>query len=299
MFERDFNEFLRYLTIERGLSQNTANAYRRDLEDFTAWLADRGVDSFRAVKREMIVDYLEYNHSERAMEPTTIARRLVAIKMLFRHLAEEELIPADPAAVLESPKLWRALPDFLTVAEVDAFLDTWPEEGTPLELRNRTMLELLYASGLRVSELTTLPLTAPDFENRLLRVTGKGEKTRIVPVGETALELLQRYLREARPVLAEKNPKSPYIFLSHNGRKLDRERVWVIVKETAARAGIHKNIHPHTLRHSFASHLLANGADLRVIQEMLGHADIATTEIYTHVDADRLREIHRKFHPRG
>lgn len=299
MFERDFQEFLRYLTIERGLSPNTADAYRRDLEDFAAWLTGHGVDSFRAVKREMIIDYLEYNHTERAMEPATIARRLVAIKVLFRHLEEEELIPMNPAAVLESPKLWRTLPDFLSIAEVDAFLAAWPEDGEPLELRNRTMLELLYASGLRVSELTALPLTAPDFENRLLRVTGKGGKTRIVPVGETALDLLQRYLREARPVLAEKNPASSYIFLSHNGRKLNRERVWSIVKETAERAGIHKNIHPHTLRHSFASHLLANGADLRVIQEMLGHADIATTEIYTHVDADRLREIHRKFHPRG
>ena len=299
MFERDFKEFLRYLTIERGLSRNTAEAYRRDLEDFVSWLTDHGIDSFRTVKREMIVDYLEFSHTERAMEPATIARRLVAIKMLFRHLEEEELIPMDPAAVLESPKLWRVLPDFLSIEEVDAFLEAWPENGDPLELRNRTMLELLYASGLRVSELTTLPLTAPDFENHLLRVTGKGEKTRIVPVGETALELLQRYLREARPFLAEKNPASPYIFLSRNGRKLDRERVWAIVKEAAARAGIHKNIHPHTLRHSFASHLLANDADLRVIQEMLGHADIATTEIYTHVDAGRLREIHRKFHPRS
>ncbi len=299
MFERDFQEFLRYLTIERGLSPNTADAYRRDLEDFASWLADRGIDSCRAVKREMIVDYLENSLSERALEPATIARRLVAIKMFFRHLEEEELIPTDPAAVIESPKLWRALPEFLSIEEVDAFLEAWPADDDPLNLRNRTMLELLYASGLRVSELTTLPLTAPDFDNRTMRVTGKGEKTRIVPVGETALELLQRYLREARPFLAEKNPSSPYVFLSHNGRRLNRERIWGIVKEAAVRAGIHKNIHPHTLRHSFASHLLANGADLRVIQEMLGHADIATTEIYTHVDANRLREVHRKFHPRG
>ncbi|MBS1371621.1 MAG: site-specific tyrosine recombinase XerD [Lentisphaeria bacterium] len=299
MFERDFNEFLRYLTIERGLSRNTADAYRRDLEDFAAWLTERGLDSFRAAKRETIVNYLNFGHEERAMEPATIARRLVAIKMLYRHLEEEELIRENPAAVLESPKLWRVLPDFLTIDEVDAFLNAWPEEGSPLELRNRTMLELLYASGLRVSELTNLPLTAPDFDNRLVRVTGKGDKTRMVPVGEAALELLQRYLFEARPFLAGKNPASPLVFLSRNGRRLDRERVWAVVKEAAVRAGIRKNIHPHTLRHSFASHLLANGADLRVIQEMLGHADIATTEIYTHVDAARLREIHRKFHPRG
>lgn len=299
MFERDFNDFLRYLTIERGLSRNTADAYRRDLEDFAAWLTARDIDSFRDVNREMIVNYLNFGHSERAMEPATLARRLVAIKMLFRHMESEGIIPENPAAVLESPKLWRVLPDFLSIDEVDAFLNAWPTKGTPLELRNRTMLELLYASGLRVSELTNLPLAAPDYENRLVRVTGKGDKTRMVPVGETALELLKIYLANARPSLAARNPSSPYIFLSRTGKRLDRERVWAVVKEAAQRAGIEKNIHPHTLRHSFASHLLANGADLRVIQEMLGHADIATTEIYTHVDAARLREIHRKFHPRG
>lgn len=299
MFERDFTDFLRYLAIERGLSRNTAEAYRADLKDYADWLAACGIGSFREVRRETIVNYLNFERTERAVEPTTLARRLAAIKMLYRHLEEEELIRENPAAVLESPKLWRLLPDFLTISEVDAFLDAWPETGTALELRNRTMLELFYASGLRVSELTTLPLTAPDFEEHLLRVTGKGEKTRMIPVGEAALELLQRYLTEARPELSAKNPASPFVFLSRNGKPLDRERVWAVVKETAVRAGIRKNIHPHTLRHSFASHLLANGADLRVIQEMLGHADIATTEIYTHVDSSRLQEIHRKFHPRS
>lgn len=234
MFERDFTDFLRYLTIERGLSRNTADAYRRDLEDYAAWLTARSIDSFREVKRETIVNYLNFGHSERAMEPATLARRLVAIKMLYRHLEEEGLIKENPAAVLESPKLWRVLPDFLTVSEVNAFLNAWPEKGTALELRNRTMLELLYASGLRVSELTNLPLAAPDFDNHLVRVTGKGEKTRMVPVGEAALELLQRYLAEARPVLAAKNPASPFVFLSRNGRQLDRERVWAVVKEAAA-----------------------------------------------------------------
>ena len=299
MFERDFDDFLQYLTIERGLSRNTAAAYRHDLKDFAEWLSEHGIESFRDAGREMIVDYLDFEHSERAMEPATLARRLVSIKMLYRHLAEEGILPENPAEVLDSPKLWHALPDFLSVSEVDALLKAWSPDGDPLELRNRSMLELLYASGLRVSELTHLPLTAPDFESGLVRVTGKGDKTRVVPVGQTALELLKRYLAEARPVLAEKNPASPYVFLSRHGKRLDRERVWAVVKEAAVRAGIQKDIHPHTLRHSFASHLLANGADLRVIQEMLGHADIATTEIYTHVDASRLHEIHRKFHPRG
>ncbi len=299
MFERDFSEFLRYLTVERGLSRNTTEAYRSDLEDFSEWLSAHGINTFRNVRREEIVAYLEDARSERGMEASTRARRLVAIKMLFRHMEAEGYLAKDPAAVLESPALWQTLPDFLSMEEVDAFLNAWPEGGNALELRNRTMLELLYASGLRVSELADLSLGAPDFENRLLRVVGKGSKTRMVPVGENALELLKRYLSEARPVLAEKRPTAPYIFLSRNANRLDRERIWAVVKEAALRAGITKSIHPHTLRHSFASHLLANGADLRVIQEMLGHADIGTTEIYTHVDAERLREIHKNFHPRG
>ncbi len=299
-FEYDSKEFLRYLAVERGLSVNTVEAYGRDLADFADFLGEKGVASFRAANREAIVDYLDNVHTERVMEPATQARRLVAIKMLYRHLMEEGLLTLDPAAVLDSPKLWRILPDSLNEDEVDAFLDAYSDDGSDvLEFRNRTMLELLYASGLRVSELTRLSLTAPDFENRLLRVTGKGEKTRIVPAAETAFDLLNRYLREVRPVLAEKNPRSPYIFLSRSSKKLDRERIWSIVKEAAARAGITKNIHPHTLRHSFATHLLANGADLRVIQEMLGHADIGTTEIYTHIDSNRLQNIHKKFHPRG
>ncbi|MDR0933036.1 MAG: site-specific tyrosine recombinase XerD [Victivallales bacterium] len=299
MFERDFKDFIRFLTIERGLSRNTADAYRRDLEDFANYLSDRNIDSFRLASRENIVDYLNFEHEERAMEPATIARRLVAIKMLFRHFEDEELIEKNPAELLDSPKLWRTLPDFLTVNEVDAFLNAYSEDGDPLELRNRTMLELLYASGLRVSELTDLRLNAVNFEDRIVRVIGKGSKTRVVPTGDVAIALLQRYITTARPILAAKNPSSPLLFLSRNGRKLDRERIWSIVKEASIIAGIRKNLHPHTLRHSFASHLLANGADLRVIQEMLGHADIGTTEIYTHVDAARLHEIHRKFHPRG
>ena len=160
-------------------------------------------------------------------------------------------------------------------------------------------MELLYSSGLRVSEIASLPLSAVDFDTEIVRVTGKGSKTRVVPVGKIALQLLRRYLESARPELAEKNPRAAELFLSRNGRRLDRERIWGIVKEAALLAGISKNVHPHTLRHSFASHLLENGADLRVIQEMLGHADISTTEIYTHIDKSRLAAIHRKFHPRS
>ncbi len=299
MFERELKHFIEYLVVERGLSVNTKNAYSGDLEEFAGYLSEQKISDWHVVDRDTILDYLDAER-ERGLETTTLARRLVAIKMFFRYLADEKIIPNDFTAVMDSPKLWRILPDFLSEQEVEALLSAYPASvREPLEMRNRTILELLYASGLRVSEAAKLPLTAIDFDNELLRVTGKGSKTRIVPTGRTALRMLRRYLAEARPLLSEKNPGSPYVFLSRNARPLNREWIWNMVKTAAERAGIAKNIHPHTLRHSFASHLLAHGADLRVIQEMLGHADIGTTEIYTHVDRNRLVSVHRKFHPRG
>ncbi|MDD3885430.1 MAG: site-specific tyrosine recombinase XerD [Victivallaceae bacterium] len=293
------DEFCGMLEVERGLSLNTLSAYRSDLESFAAFLAERGVDSYDAVDYELILDYLDAER-DAGHENTTIARRLVAIKLLTRYLADEGRISKNVTAIMTSPHLWKRLPDFLSEQEVDAFLAAYPASvrRSPLDLRNRAMLELLYSSGLRVSELAALPLSAIDFENETIRVTGKGDKTRLVPVGTPALRLIRRYLAEARPMLLH-NPNAPWLFLSNNGRELDRERVWMVVKEAARVAGIAKNIHPHTLRHSFASHLLAHGADLRVIQEMLGHASISTTEIYTHIDRGRLASVHHKFHPRG
>ena len=299
MFDRDLNLFIDYLVTERGLSSNTTAAYRSDLEEFRDWLTERGFKEWSQVDREAILDYLDAER-DLGRETATLARRLVAVKMLSRFLTEEGILKKDVTAVMDSPKLWRILPDFLSEAEVDAFLKAFPASvKEPFEMRNRAILEVLYSSGLRVSELARLPLTAVDFDNELLRVVGKGSKTRIVPIGKVALRTLRRYLADVRPQLAEKNPRSPYVFLSKSGRPLNREWIWNVVKVAAARAGIHKNIHPHTLRHSFASHLLAHGADLRVIQEMLGHADISTTEIYTHIDSNRLAAIHHKFHPRG
>ena len=299
MFDRDLNLFIDYLVTERGLSSNTTAAYRSDLEEFRDWLTERGFKEWSQVDREAILDYLDAER-DLGRETATLARRLVAVKMLSRFLTEEGILKKDVTAVMDSPKLWRILPDFLSEAEVDAFLKAVPASvKEPFEMRNRAILEVLYSSGLRVSELARLPLTAVDFDNELLRVVGKGSKTRIVPIGKVALRTLRRYLADVRPLLAEKNPRSPYVFLSKSGRPLNREWIWNVVKVAAARAGIHKNIHPHTLRHSFASHLLAHGADLRVIQEMLGHADISTTEIYTHIDSNRLAAIHHKFHPRG
>lgn len=301
-FDHDIRLFTEHIVIERGLSRATAAAYAADLAAAAAVLERGGVSSWGEASREDLLNYLE-TMAEDGCRSSTIARHLVALKMLYRHLAAEGRIATDVTAVMDSPKLWRILPDFLSAAEVGALLNAFPAGGgrdaNPLEIRNRTILELLYASGLRVSELAGLPIHALDFDSELVRVVGKGNKTRIVPVGKPALRQLRRYLAEARPRLAEKVPRSPYVFLSVNGLRLDRERIWGIVKTAAERAGIAKNIHPHTLRHSFASHLLANGADLRTIQEMLGHADISTTEVYTHVDRNRLAAVHRRFHPRG
>ena len=298
-FEREINLFIQYIVVERGLARRTAASYRSDLLTAAEYFNSAGRASWAEISRDDILDYLE-NRRIDGMESTTIARNLIALKMLMRYLCDEKLLDRDVTAVMDGPKLWRILPDLLSEEEVDRLVNAFPSSAAdPLELRNRCIIELLYSSGLRVSEAASLPLTAVDFENETVRVTGKGSKVRIVPVGKPALRLLRRYLTSARPELCAAVPKSPYVFVSNHGRRLDRERIWQVVKLGAERAEIKKNIHPHSLRHSFASHLLDHGADLRVIQEMLGHANIATTEIYTHVAADKLLAIHHQFHPRG
>ncbi len=296
--EQILEHFTGYLTLEKGLSRNSVMAYRSDLMDFIAFLEKNAINEFSNVSRHDIMDYLGYAKDE-GYEPATLARRLVSIKVLFRYLFQERLIPANITEVLDSPKLWKLLPDFLSTAEVDQLLKAYPATGKdPLTFRNRLILEIIYACGLRVSEATGLQKNSVSFDDKIVRVIGKGNKERIIPIGKTALRLLRRYLDEIRPQLVQ-DEREIALFLSNNGRKLDRERVWGIIKQAARLAGIKKNIYPHTLRHSFASHLLGNGADLRVIQEMLGHADISTTQIYTHVDQQRLIKIHKQFHPRG
>ena len=287
--------FLGYLALEKGLSQNSVDAYRRDLTDFFEWLNGKSIAS---ISRHDILDYLG-ELRERGMESATLARRLVSIKLFFRYLFAEKLIDHDVTAVMDSPRLWQLLPDFLSSEEVEALLKAFSGSGRDLlKFRNRTILETMYACGLRVTETADLKVDSVKYDDQTVRVIGKGRKERIVPVGRTALKLLRRYQGEIRPQLVN-NPNESTLFLSKTGRRLDRERIWAIIKEAARIAGINKNIYPHTLRHSFASHLLENGADLRVIQEMLGHASISTTQIYTHVEQKRLLKIHRQFHPRG
>lgn len=290
--------FVQYMTVERGLSRNTVSAYAGDLTALLEYLNLRGISSWRQCGRDDLLDFLDFQR-DNGMESSTMARHLTAMRMFFRYLQMEEMVSEDPTRLLDSPKLWRLLPEQLTLAEVDMMLKIFPARGDALEIRNRTIVHLLYASGMRVSELTNLKTADIDFENHLLRIRGKGSKERIVPVAPQAIKLLRHYLAGARVELTESIPQAPWFFVSRRGRKLDRERVWAIIKDAALRAGIDKNIHPHTLRHSFATHLLANGADLRIIQEMLGHADIGTTEIYTHVDRNKLSAVHHKFHPRG
>ncbi|MDD2403647.1 MAG: site-specific tyrosine recombinase XerD [Victivallaceae bacterium] len=295
--QRVLSHFCGYLTVERGLSKNTVSSYGCDLSDFIEFLNEHQLTVFEDVTRNHIIDYLSCC-KDRGLESASLARRMVAIKVLFRYLFQERLIKSNITDIMDSPKIWRLLPDLLSVPEVDALLAAYPAGRDPLIFRNRVIMEVLYSCGLRVSEATSLRTGWINFDDEILRIVGKGNKERIVPFGRIARNLLKRYLENVRPQLSHFENETA-LFLSKNGRRLDRERIWRIVKNAAILAGINKNIYPHTLRHSFAGHLLENNADLRVIQELLGHADISTTQIYTHVNQKQLLNIHRQFHPRS
>lgn len=290
------DQFLDYVSLERGLSANTSAAYGDDLRRFTSFLAGRGTDSCNAVRRQDVLDFLMHE-KDRGVGVNSISRRLVAIKVFFAYLQREGLLARNITEAMDSPRLWRILPGVLSQREVERLLDS-PVGDDALALRDRAMLELMYASGLRVSETARLSLEDVRMEEGYLRCFGKGSKMRVVPFGGKAAYALKRYLAEGRPELA-RNGAVNECFLTRQGKGFSRKGIWKLIRHHARRASIDKNVSPHTLRHSFASHLLANGAPLRVIQEMLGHADIATTQVYTHVDDGRLRAVHAKFHPRA
>lgn len=297
--DKDLEDFIRYLALERHLSINTQEAYHHDLTDFSAYCAKQKIHSVKGVTRDIILDYLGDGRDD-GLASTTLARRLVAIKMLIRFMINEQRLEEDVTAIMEGPTLWKMLPDFLSEDEINRLLAVYSNSiNEPLTQRNRTILEVMYACGLRVSETANIQLSDIDYSEELIRVTGKGNKTRIVPVAKSTLTIIERYLNHSRPHLVAKHPLEATLFVSKNGRPLNREWIWNLVKRATNLADINKSISPHTLRHSFATHLLENGADLRVIQELLGHADISTTEIYTHVDGRRLLTIHKKFHPRS
>lgn len=291
------DDFVLFLATERGLSDNYQLSTRRSLEEFAEWLSlTKQITDPREVTLTLITDYLAFRKRS-GLAAASIKLIVVAIKILFRFLLVRKRIDKDPAEVLPLPRIERYLPETLNELQIEQLLNSI-QTNRPLGLRDRAITELLYASGLRISELTNARLENLDLDAGTIRVTGKGNKTRIVPVGRQAREAIAAYLQRERPAFVRKRTGSE-IFLSVRGGKLTTARAWQIIKKVAKLAGLEANIYPHLLRHSFATHLLSNGADLRIIQEMLGHADISTTQIYTHVDQARLKAVHHKFHPRA
>jgi integrase/recombinase XerD len=290
--------FLTHVRVEKGLSSNTVSAYGRDMVKFDAF-AKKNKLVLKSVTRDDLVDFLSSLYHQK-LESRTVARHLVTIRNFFRFAQMQELIPEDPAINLESPKIRRSLPDYLRLEEVEKLL-AQPDEKTPIGLRDRAMLEVLYSSGLRVSELTNLRVMDLDRAVGCVRCIGKGDKERIVPVGKKAMALVDRYLRDARPKLLGKGQptNSPVLFLNRRGGRLSRVGVWKILSAYGRQAGLRVALTPHMLRHSFATHLLERGADLRSVQLMLGHSDISTTQIYTHVVEERLKQIYKAHHPRA
>ena len=298
MLDSDIDDFVTSLVLERGLSEKTCIAYGGDLRFFAAYLKRRKIENAADVTRDDIVDFLA-NEREQGMKGSTRARRTAAIRMFFRDLKERRRIPTNPSDLMDAPKKALALPRVLSEAEVFAMLDEVKGDG-PVPLRDRAMLEVMYGCGLRVSELCALKNDDIVADGELLRIFGKGSKERIVPIGGAAGRALAAYLGGSRESFAKGNLAETHVFLTRLGKPFTRQGVFKIVRARAAAVGIAADrISPHVLRHCFASHMLSHGADIRAIQELLGHADIGTTQVYTHVDAARIGEIHRKHHPRA
>jgi integrase/recombinase XerD len=288
--------FTDYVALEQGLSARTQEAYQRDLERFTEYAESKGVAAPLDVNARLLREYV-YHLKDLGLSPASIRRNVSAVRTYFRFLTGDGIVVRDPSERLETPKRWRTLPEVLTVEEIQRLLAS-PTLDDSLVFRDRALLELAYGAGLRVSEWITLGVRDLLLDEGLVRVFGKGSKERLVPIGRSAIGAAAIYLRELRPRL-EKGEGKGVLFLNARGRPLTRMGAWKILRAHVERAGITKHVSPHTLRHSFATHLLEGGADLRAVQEMLGHVDIATTQIYTHVDREYLRRVHRSYHPRG
>ncbi len=287
------DQFIDHLRVERGLATNTILAYNRDLVDFLDFLRRRGVSPIQISQRDLL-SFL--GEKKTRLSPRSLARNLVSIRMFYRFLVSEGRIEVNPARLMAIPKLYRHLPDVLSRDEAETLL-LQPDTTTMAGKRDRAILELLYATGLRVTELIGLRMTNINLEAGYIRTMGKGAKERIIPMGTKAIDSLKEYLANSRPSLLKRG-EFPHLFLNTRGRPMTRQGLWKIIRNYALKAGIARTVTPHTLRHSFATHLLEGGADLRSVQIMLGHADISTTQIYTHVARERLKEIHEKYHPR-
>lgn len=290
-------DFLNFIRVEKRLAANTAQAYRRDLDRFAGFLAGQGtgpVDARRLAVQEYLGELMRSGMGERS-----VARHMATLRGFYRFLLQEKRVAEDPTLNLASPKIWKTLPKYMAVEDVEKLLAA-PDRGQPRGLRDGAMLDLLYASGLRVSELISLRVGNLQEEGSyaFLQVTGKGNKQRLTPVGQQALASVHAYLRDARPVLL-RGRTSPYMFVTNRGRPMTRQCFWQIISAYGRRAGLARPLTPHLLRHSFATHLLEGGADLRSVQQMLGHADISTTQIYTHVLGSRLRQVYQQHHPRA
>ncbi len=293
----DLSAFRDYLAAERGMAKNTVLAYQGDLVKYRDWIASGGLTNYLAPTVRELTQYIAYLKEDGLAAPS-VARNLIATKMFYRFLRLEERVQQNTVELLSAPKLWERIPQVLNPASVEKLLNA-PRNEDRFYLRDRALLETLYATGSRASEVVNLQLADMHLDSSFCKCTGKGSKQRVVPLGAPAISALKIYLLELRPVLTQADKQNPWVFVSKGGKRLTREMLWILVKKYVRRAGLNPDVSPHTLRHSFATHLLEGGADLRVVQELLGHANIRTTQHYTHVDRSRLQAVHRQFHPRG
>ncbi len=294
--ERLLKEFIYFLSVEKGLSSNTLESYQRDLRKFFLFLRGKNINEIVKISRIIITDFL-MEQREKGLAPSTLTRNLASIRSFYQFLLKEQIITENPAVELETPRAEKKLPKVLSFNEIELLLEQ-PETKNAIGLRDKAMLELLYATGIRVSELVSLNVNEVNLKMGFLKCDGKGNKERMIPLGSVAIRSIQEYLQNSRPkILKQKEEKA--LFVNQQGTRLTRQGFWKILKKYALKAGIETDITPHTLRHSFATHLLENGADLRSVQEMLGHADIATTQIYTHVARRKIKEIYNQTHPRA
>lgn len=288
-------QFTDALWMERGLSRNTLSAYQNDLSGLAVWLLEQN-KALQTAQRQDLLAYLSARVSDGA-KPRTTARLLSSMRRFYRYLIREGRLQEDPSVRIDAPRIGRPLPDSLSETEVEALLDS-PDERDTLGLRDRAMLELLYACGLRVSELVSMTTDQASLTQGVVRLVGKGNKERLVPLGEEAVDWLQRYLDDSRPEMAA-GKSARQLFITRRGKGMTRQAFWYRIRHYAVKSGINKPLSPHTLRHAFATHLLNHGADLRVVQMLLGHSDLSTTQIYTHVARERLKDLHAQHHPRG
>jgi integrase/recombinase XerD len=295
--QSDLTAYRDYLAAERGMAKNTVLAYEGDLHKFRDWVTAGGLPNYLKPSVRELTHYLAYL-KEAGLAAPSIARNLIATKMFYRFLRLEERVEQNTVELLSSPKLWERIPQVLSPESVEKLLGA-PRNEDRFYLRDRALLETLYATGSRASEVVNLQLMDVHLESAFCKCTGKGSKQRVVPLGAPAIAMLKTYLHDLRPLLTQGDLENPWVFVSKGGKRLTREMLWILVKKYVRRAGLNAKVSPHTLRHSFATHLLAGGADLRTVQELLGHANIRTTQHYTHVDRSRLQAVHHKFHPRG